>query len=302
MAEDLARARLSSLVQGSLVVRTASARASLWADFAAWATRTKRVLSADSAVLYVMSRDRLAGPADLKRSTLAKYAGDLQAVGRSSCAAWDEVPLAELARLLRRASEDPTQAQPADRDAIHSFVLRSPSSLFAAVALTAWKGAMRIGDVRLLRVRDVVRVTEDEVLLDLWRAKSSGATGRMASDTRFAILAGESVSVVASYIRSRLVRPPDDALFPFDPTLFMAAIREMPDCAGLTQHSFRVGALARMLSLAARGVAISAEGIRIGARHSAKNMILPKTTLHYLRKQRVGLAEFLTAEVRARAM
>lgn len=300
---QVAQERIVALAQQSVVPGTANNRSVLYTDFLAWAENEKLPLTGASGTMYVMARRRVKGEEDLKHGTLARYASDLNQVGQSTLQDWDSVPLAQLARLLRQQAEVPSQAVPVPQEVVYSYA-RDPAvpRILKVAALLLWKTAMRTGDLLLLRCQDVVLLEAEEgrVLLDLWRSKTRTAAGRTASDTRFAVAAGETMSLLTAYISERLVLGPDARLVPFSSETLLASMRNHPGCPqDLSGHSFRVGALQRLLKLAGRGIAVSPLCLRMTARHSSRDPVLPPVTMMYLRASRVELAEYLLACVRA---
>lgn len=295
-----AETRLFDLVGKSVGQKTIEARAKLWEDFGRWSASQSLQPTSDAAVLYLCARKRQGG-GELAASTLSRYASDISAVGALTTPNWDTEPLSQIARLFRHIAEVPKQAAPISHDAVYTYSrARTTGRMNAVAALMLWKGAMRCADLTGLQVQDVVLVEDRRVILDLWRAKNAQpGIGRTFSDTRFALLAGEAIERIASYVREQLRRPSREALIPFSPTVLLKELREAPGCAEISQHSFRVGALQRLLSLAGKGVLITPLNLRLAARHAAKEQILPEVLMRYLRGARTELAEYLTAEVRA---
>lgn len=292
--------QLTALVEGSMLKRTASAKSAVWTDFLDWAAQERVPQSADSATIYIMAR-RKADGSELANSTLARYASDLATTGERTQQGWDPTSLRQIARLLRQQAEMPNQAKPISAQAVYAFAAAPHTSRLERTAvLMLWKGCMRISDLLHLQVRDVVSHSDSRLLLDLWRAKSSSKIGRSFSDTRFALLGGEMLHHVLSFVRERLVLPPETALIPICGRTLLDRLKSQPGCSEVSGHSFRVGALQRLLALAGRGVGLTHNSLRLAARHADRSkQQLPRVTIQYLRNARVELGEFLTADVRA---
>ena len=276
------------LVHSSYAETTIEKRASLWARFKAWATSVGEPLTENAAALFLCALQKPTLES-LQPQTLAGYAGSLRQVALQSGITWQGDILAEMAKIWRALSDESEQAVPA----LHSHIYENATSLLscqkqelkdaAIIMILLWKGRMRWADAQVLLWEDIHIVNAELMVLDLLRAKSRGKAGRAGSDTRFVLVAGSLTFHIIAWLQQPRVRELTKPFTLLPVSAFLRITQEQLS-RELSLHSFRVGALNHLVCLAAKGVEIDPQALRIASRHSGKVPKLPKVLVGYLRK------------------
>lgn len=284
---------LGDLMQNSLADRTITGRSNLWKRFVRFLSLTDLEGTGDDGVLFIMSIPGIV-PA-----TRVNYLSGLLAVARATAArGWDEMQIKIVMKALRNQVKlsTPKQAVPASQEVTHKVFdqLIQVSPTTAMLVLAMWLGAARFADLDGLPWSGVVLLQEERVILDFAQSK----TKPVFSPTRFGLLNGARIRVLSAWMmeRKRLAHSEEDLIFgKVTPESLLRKVRAVEGAETWTLHSFRRGALQRILNLGTRGYQVSPESLARTARHRMTGgNDLPEVTIRYLADQRVGLSVMLT--------
>lgn len=279
---------LESIMEKQVAEKTLKNRKNLWQRFRWWTTTQQTQENANSAVLFLCGLD-------IEASTMRTYCTDLQMVGSNTYSDWDHHQLQLLSKTYRQYKpiEEINQAVPATLTQIwHSYrrALEENKVEIGILTLTLWKGAFRFSDMSHLLIEDVLHRTENEVILDLKKAKG----GLMFSERRYSCPLGRAVPEISSWIHTRTsAANRKDPLFTTTSQQLLNFWARDPQTQTLSLHSPRRGALQQLTRMANQGYNIGPECIRKTARHKG-NQELSTTTLRYLSNLKVEVAKLVT--------
>lgn len=282
----VAMERFEAMIRERWKPQTIENRRNTWSRMALWCSTEGLNPSGESAALWLCVLEIAAG-------TRKSYASQLQAVGQELLENWDPQPLQVVSRSAGPSWPE-AQATPVTLEQVETLFhlfLGSGLTLHAATLTCLWKGILRHADLATITKEMIVSTNPEETILD------GASTKRLPkdSDVRFIILRG---GVMIRFLNSFLTQnplPPSGPVIPLTGTQFIKEVKKHFPLLSL--HSFRRGALQRLLALSVRGYSISSETLRRAARHKSPNPTLPPNTARYLAECRLEMALHLDPQV-----